>query len=86
MSALPPKADMCSAVADVRFGPIADITQRELHVRFVTKRDFSPSHCCFFASRLSCGVTGNAQTFIAIRPRGSGQSCRTLRRFQHRKP
>jgi hypothetical protein len=25
MSALPPKADMCSAVADVRFGPIADI-------------------------------------------------------------
>src|SRR5262249_51604361 len=25
MSALPPKADMCSAQADVRFGPIADI-------------------------------------------------------------
>ena len=25
VSALPPKADMCSAVADVRFGPIADI-------------------------------------------------------------
>ena len=25
MSALPPIADMCSAVADVRFGPIADI-------------------------------------------------------------
>src|SRR5262249_18404378 len=25
MSALPPKADMCSAVAHVRFGPIADI-------------------------------------------------------------
>jgi hypothetical protein len=25
MSALPPKADMCSALADVRFGPIADI-------------------------------------------------------------
>jgi len=24
MSALPPKADMCSAVADVRYGPIAD--------------------------------------------------------------
>jgi hypothetical protein len=24
MSALPPKADMCSALADVRFGPIAD--------------------------------------------------------------
>jgi len=25
MSALPPKADMCSAVADVCFGPKADI-------------------------------------------------------------
>jgi hypothetical protein len=24
MSALPPKADMCSATRDVRFGPIAD--------------------------------------------------------------
>jgi hypothetical protein len=26
-SALPPKADMCSAQADVRFGPIADIAR-----------------------------------------------------------
>jgi CheY-like chemotaxis protein len=26
MSALPPKADMCGAARDVRFGPIADIT------------------------------------------------------------
>ena len=25
MSALPPKADMCSATSDVRFGPEADI-------------------------------------------------------------
>jgi hypothetical protein len=25
MSALPPKADMCSALANVRFGPIADL-------------------------------------------------------------
>jgi hypothetical protein len=25
MSALPPKADMCDAARDVRFGPIADI-------------------------------------------------------------
>ena len=25
MSALPPKADMCSALGDVRFVPIADI-------------------------------------------------------------
>jgi len=27
MSALPPKADMCSATRDVRFGPEADISQ-----------------------------------------------------------
>jgi len=25
MSALPPKADMCGALGDVRFGPIADM-------------------------------------------------------------
>jgi hypothetical protein len=25
MSALPPKADMCGATRDVRFGPIADV-------------------------------------------------------------
>src|SRR5262245_14336624 len=30
MSALPPKADMCSALADVCFGPIADIRQCSL--------------------------------------------------------
>jgi hypothetical protein len=26
MSALPPKADMCGATGDVRYGPIADIS------------------------------------------------------------
>jgi hypothetical protein len=29
MSALPPKADLCSATSDVRFGPIADIAAFE---------------------------------------------------------
>ena len=29
MSALPPKADMCSALSDVRFVPIADIAELE---------------------------------------------------------
>jgi hypothetical protein len=28
MSALPPKADICSALAHVRYGPIADIYKR----------------------------------------------------------
>jgi len=32
MSALPPKADMCGALAHVCFGPIADIAVRVLHV------------------------------------------------------
>jgi hypothetical protein len=27
MSALPPKADMCGAISDVRHGPIADILE-----------------------------------------------------------
>src|SRR5262245_31047535 len=31
MSALPPKADMCSALAHVCFGPIADMIKRQLH-------------------------------------------------------
>ena len=30
MSALPPKADMCSAPTHVRYGPIADISQASL--------------------------------------------------------
>src|SRR5262245_42837471 len=30
MSALPPRADLCSAVPDVRFGPIGDIAECEL--------------------------------------------------------
>jgi hypothetical protein len=31
MSALPPKADMCSAIGDVRYGPKADIAPTFLH-------------------------------------------------------
>src|SRR5262245_28022312 len=34
MSGLPPKADMCSATRDVRFGPKADICGALSHVRF----------------------------------------------------
>ena len=34
MSALPLKADMCGAIRDVRFGPIADILRRVSHVHF----------------------------------------------------
>ena len=43
--------------------PKADITQRELYVRFVTKRDFSPSYCWFLHS--GC---------LAVRPKTSKYS------------
>jgi hypothetical protein len=33
-SALPPKADMCSATRDVRFVPIADIARRDPKIDF----------------------------------------------------
>ena len=32
MSALPPRADMCGATSDVRYGPKADIGERECHI------------------------------------------------------
>ena len=37
MSALPPKADMCGATRDVRFGPKADITDKNAQIQ--TERD-----------------------------------------------
>jgi len=39
MSALHPKADMCGALADVRFGPKADMCSAKRHVRFTPKSD-----------------------------------------------
>ena len=41
MSALPPKADMCGATRDVRYGPTADILRRERDVRFTPKSGHS---------------------------------------------
>jgi hypothetical protein len=37
MSALPPKADMCGATRDVRFGPIADIRLLDDHIHALHK-------------------------------------------------
>src|SRR5215468_432632 len=48
MSALPAKADMCSAVAHVCFGPIADIcgaAKRTLLDHFVSSREQGRGHC-----------------------------------------
>ena len=39
MSALPPKADICSATKDVRFTPKADMCGAQRHVRFVPIAD-----------------------------------------------
>jgi uncharacterized lipoprotein YbaY len=39
MSALPPKADMCSALADVRFGSLADICTATSDVCFTPDSD-----------------------------------------------
>ena len=47
MSALPPKADMCSATSDVRYVPIADMR------RFEPKDSRSPS----LAARASRAIT-----------------------------
>jgi hypothetical protein len=39
MSALPPKADMCSAAVHVRFGPKADMCSAKAYVRFTPNSD-----------------------------------------------
>jgi hypothetical protein len=38
MSALPPKADMCGATTDVRFGPIADMHSIDDFIRPLEQR------------------------------------------------
>jgi hypothetical protein len=51
MSALPPKADMCDATRNVRYGPIADIrTIRDqkthrFHVESIVMIIFAPAFC-----------------------------------------
>ena len=54
MSALPPKADMCGALAHVCFVPIADIPRtnlvRQLFNHFVGAREYGRRNCeaqCF---------------------------------------
>jgi hypothetical protein len=56
MSALPPKADMCSATMDVRYGPKADISEqapkavllvfRAFTRRFIHGNEVSPGNLC----------------------------------------
>ena len=42
MSALPPKADMCSATSNVRYGPIADISIRATSDEYSSARQDNP--------------------------------------------
>src|SRR5262245_35216591 len=53
MSALPPKADMCTALAYVRFGPKADICGASRHVRFAPESGHAQrTHLtCFYRVR-----------------------------------
>ena len=44
MSALPPKADMCSAHTDVCFGPKADMCSALANVSFGPKADIGPGN------------------------------------------
>jgi len=44
MSALPPKADMCGATRDVRFGPKADIRQKSQSRMITTGRRFGKTY------------------------------------------
>jgi hypothetical protein len=60
MSALPPKADMCSATMDVRYGPKADISEQAPKLSYL-----------FFARSLGGSYMGtrSAQgTFVANLP------------------
>jgi hypothetical protein len=51
MSALPPKADMCSAIRNVRSGPIADIGNGQHSGAFEKKHHILVA-CTFFPKRL----------------------------------
>jgi hypothetical protein len=61
MSALPPKADMCSALADVRYGPKADIVPSV--DQFVLTIGNDEAHLCHL--------------FAAKEPRALARSCRS---------
>ena len=62
MSALPPKADMCSAQADVRFVPIADIATRhdlKMHLGAYRLLHFRE---CLLAGVFVTGAVGGPRT------------------------
>jgi hypothetical protein len=78
MSALPPKADMCSALADVCFGPIADISPYSIissaresklggTVRPMALADFK----LMISSYLFGSCTGNSAGFSPLRIRST---------------
>ncbi len=73
MSALPPKADMCSAAVHVRFGPIADIRKNSALAERKTP-DIAPGLCCgniIFSEHAirtlsnACRVAGNSSVDLA---------------------
>src|SRR5262245_17640427 len=87
MSALPPKADMCSAQAHVRFGPIADILRFTRSIRRraagatpaegtpAQKAEFRPSIVKLtMILPIQSGAAASAAALLRLRH--SGDSCR----------
>jgi hypothetical protein len=60
MSALPPKADMCGATSDVRYGPKADIGR-------LTDRESILLRRCFYHPCLDAGLNLGGFSVIASR-------------------
>src|SRR5262249_18383141 len=58
MSALPPKADMCGAKADVRYGPKADMCDAKPNVRYgpiaVTNECPLKAKCGYISLHMQC--------------------------------
>src|SRR4249919_199293 len=70
MSALPPKADMCSALTHVRFVPIADIVCGADYSAFCRSRRFGCSGVTDFSTTYSWSAArtrGGVVGFVMIR-------------------
>ena len=76
MSALPPKADMCGATGDVRFGPKADMCSALAYVCFGPKADIVPSVDQFVLT-IGNDEAHLCHLFAAKEPRALARSCRS---------
>ena len=61
MSALPPKADMCSALGDVRFVPIADIERLSFYMQVTTNWHLSTPQSASIRRQLERSPVGHVR-------------------------